>query len=65
MEQEAAVPADVEGRCRLCFSMEDLTCSLFQPGGEPSREVIDMILECTSIRVSISLHRHCPSLMAH
>nr|XP_029716363.1 uncharacterized protein LOC109400506 isoform X2 [Aedes albopictus] len=56
MEQEAAaaVPADVEGRCRLCFSVEDLTCSLFLPEGEPSREVIDMILECTSIRITLA-----------
>ncbi|XP_058456100.1 zinc finger and SCAN domain-containing protein 10-like [Malaya genurostris] len=45
--------ANVESRCRLCFSVEDLTCSLFPPEGEPSREVIDMILECTSIRITL------------
>lgn len=54
MEQEAAALADVESRCRLCFSVEDLTCSLFLPEGEPSREVIDMILECTSIRITLA-----------
>ncbi|XP_062534594.1 zinc finger protein 853-like [Armigeres subalbatus] len=54
MEQEAAALVDVESRCRLCFSVEDLTCSLFLPEGEPSREVIDMILECTSIRITLA-----------
>ncbi|XP_055585631.1 protein sister of odd and bowel-like [Uranotaenia lowii] len=39
-------------RCRLCFSVEDLSCSLFPAQGNPSREVIDMILECTSIRIT-------------
>ncbi|XP_058812103.1 protein sister of odd and bowel-like [Topomyia yanbarensis] len=45
--------ANVESRCRLCFSVEDLTCSLFLSEGVPSREVIDMILECTSIRITL------------
>ncbi|XP_055632187.1 protein sister of odd and bowel-like [Toxorhynchites rutilus septentrionalis] len=45
--------ADVESRCRLCFSVEDLSYSLFPPEEEPRREVIEMILECTSIRITL------------
>ncbi|XP_055530554.1 protein sister of odd and bowel-like [Wyeomyia smithii] len=45
--------ANVESRCRLCFSVEDLTCSLFLAEGEPSRDLIEMILECTSIRITL------------
>lgn len=49
MEQSAAV----ESRCRLCFSADDLTCPLFHSEGDPSREMIDIILECTSIQITL------------
>lgn len=57
----AAAVVTVESRCRLCFSVEDLTCSLFSPEGDPSRDLIDMIQECTSIR--ITLEEDYPSIV--
>lgn len=49
----AAIAAAVESRCRLCFSADDLTCPLFHSEGDPSREMIDIILECTSIQITL------------